>query len=480
MKKLAVGDVEFVPASFCSNDGRLFQSNGRLYRALAPERSAFFEGLFREGVIDQLVGEGFLVETTPVDLTLEGFGLVVQHRRVPFVTYPFEWSDQALQDSALLLLRLNLELLRRGLMTHDVHPWNILFEGTAPVFVDLGSIKPAEGIDLGRWVEEFRRFYVRPLGLFRAGQGRIARLCLQDWKDWRGGVLAEDFGRLTEQGLGRRFASQQAARARRAVPAPVRAALRPVRRWLTKPNPHSGATSTPVYDPSVREAALGRLLRDVESTELPQQPYWDYYEELFTFPSFSDAGEWSDKHRGVAQALRTTRPGAVVDIGSNRGWYAQLAAREGSQVLATDKDEALVSQLYRDAKSQALPVQPLVVDFLWPSPGFGLLDFWPPAVERLRCDMAMALALVHHLAHSQGMHFGHIVRGFSRFTDRWLLTEFIPHEDPILSTWYRRKLEWYTLDSFLAELGREFDVIQQMPSDPPTRTLLLCEKRRTA
>lgn len=476
IRELKLDEIQFSPASYCSGDGRLFEWQGGLYRAVTLERSPFYEQIFKEGVIEDLLNRGFLVETEPVQMTLPGYGLIVQHHKVPFVTYPYEWCDRALKDSALFLLDLNLELLRFGLMTHDVHPWNILFEGTKPIFVDLGSIRLAEEIDFARWIEHFRRLYLRPLYLFSDGQTRIARQSLQHWIGWDAGVYEQDFVRLTQQHLGRHLLSKQADHLREAIPASIRVPLRPIRRMVTRMINSRRMAVSPHENVQSRRSILESLRVEADAVELPDNLDWDYYKDLFSFPSFSDGMDWSPKQRGVANIIRKVKPSTVIDFGSNRGWYSQLAAYEGARVIATDVDELLVSLLYRDVKCSNLLLQPLVLDFAWPSPGMGLMNFRAPAVDRLKCEMALALALVHHLVHLYAMQFDYIVEGLSEFTTRWLLTEFIPYNDPHLSQWNSRRLDWYCLDNFLAALKVRFRVIEIMESDPPARTLIFCER----
>ena len=47
-----------------------------------------------------------------------------------------------LKEAALLTLDLCIRLAEKELTLQDAHPWNILFDGHHPVFIDLGSITP--------------------------------------------------------------------------------------------------------------------------------------------------------------------------------------------------------------------------------------------------------------------------------------------------------------------------------------------------
>jgi hypothetical protein len=468
-------DVQYVQASFCSRGGRLFEWRNELYRGIAPELSAFYERLFQDGVIDGLVAGGFLVETRKTDLRLEGYGLVVKHRKLPFVSYPYEWCSEAFKDAALFFLDLNVELLKAGLLSFDVSPYNIVFDGNKPLFVDLDSIRKWDSVDLGVWFEEFQLLFLRPLRLFEAGNERIARLCLSEWKGWRRGVSRDDFVRLMDQELGKRFFRAQWQRATGHLPYRLRAPLRRVRQTLANRFRPPAAPQWPTIQQVASE--LRALRTQVNALNVVRTPDWDYYRDLFAFPSFTDTSEWSPKQHGVANALDMTTPASIIDIGSNRGWYAQLAASRGATVIALDRDDNLVSLLYRDAKQNGFPLQALVMDIVWPTPTQGLLGMWTCAVDRLKCDMVMALALIHHLVHFEGMRFEQVVDGLSRFTTRWLLIEFVPYEDPNLDGWPGLSRQgWYTLDNFLTALKEGYNVVWVTASDPPQRTLILAEK----
>jgi hypothetical protein len=167
----------------------------------------------------------------------------------------------------------------------------------------------------------------------------------------------------------------------------------------------------------------------------------------------------------------------VLDIGSNRGWYSQLAALGGSQVVAFDVEETCITQLYCDAKENNLPILPLVMDLRNPSPAYGLCNQWfAPAIERLKCDMVFALALVHHLVFREHFNFEQIVDALSVFSKRWLLVEFIPSDDRYVREWWSEAFSWYTLDNFIDMLKKRFHNVRILPSYPKPRVLLLCEK----
>ena len=157
-----------------------------------------------------------------------------------------------------------------------------------------------------------------------------------------------------------------------------------------------------------------------------------------------------------------------------------MAAQTGARVTAFDTDEDSVGLLYETAKAEVLDILPLVMDCLNPSPtcGWRALQY-PSALQRLRSDMALALALVHHLAITQRQTFERIVVALADYAEKWLLTEFVPLDDPrsreLLAT-HSRDMSWYTLDGFVSALSHMFSCIETFPSYPDGRVLILCTR----
>jgi len=182
----------------------------------------------------------------------------------------------------------------------------------------------------------------------------------------------------------------------------------------------------------------------------------------------------------ISELLQDLKPKTVADIGCNMGGYAVLAARQGASVTAFDTDEDSVTLLYRLVKEKNLNILPLVLDVTNPSPAAGWRSMqYPSAVERFRAEGALALALVHHLAITQGQSFDRIVEELADYCEKWLITEFVPPDDPrtkeILLT-CRRDMSWYTLQGFLSSLESKFKKITTFDSHPSGRVLMLCEK----
>jgi hypothetical protein len=161
----------------------------------------------------------------------------------------------------------------------------------------------------------------------------------------------------------------------------------------------------------------------------------------------------------------------VLDIGCGDGWYAKLAARMQSRVVAFDIDSRSVADLYDDARSLGLAILPLVIDFAKPTAARGLANHWSVAAsERFRCDLVLALGVVDQLVMRQRLNFDQIAGGFHQFTKKYLIVEFVSPDDMAV-----RPPPWYTVESLERALSIWFRTVKRMSSSTEDCMLLLCE-----
>jgi hypothetical protein len=468
---IPVNDVKFYPLSMADTSGRLFVWQRHLYRAISQERTALCARLFQDGVIDKLVNKGFLVETERTRLTMSGYRLIVKHRLLPFVSYPYEWSGAMLRDAALLIIDLALQLSDYGLMLQDAHPWNVLFDGPRPVYVDLGSIVESRGNAPWPAYEEFCRLFINPLRLMALGYGRIARWLLHDLDK---GICYSDLpalGTCAQFRVVRERTKSLASKLKATIPPRLQRAIRRSMSFgSVSRRPLTGGLAP-------GRGLLNQVRRSVEKIRIPRRTtQWsEYYGGAWRH--FNPSDGWTAKEHSVYSILSQLRPTSLLDVGSNRGWYSGLAASRGIEVVAFDSDETCINDLFWYAKSRNLTILPIVMDFKKPSPGIGFDSQWgAPATERFKCDMVVCLALVHHLVFGCHLNFDQIVGGLSAFANKWLLVEFVLPEDAYVRKWSPGSRPWYALAPFQRALERQYRIVRMVPSSPATRILLLCER----
>jgi hypothetical protein len=120
----------------------------------------------------------------------------------------------------------------------------------------------------------------------------------------------------------------------------------------------------------------------------------------------------------------------AADFGANTGKFSRLAAGMGFFVLSHDIDEVAVDKNYRSMSlGKEDSILPLLLDLTNPSPALG----WANAerssfMERQHVDVAMALAIIHHIAISNNVPLDAIADFFARLCEH-LIIEFVPKSD---------------------------------------------------
>ena len=121
------------PGSFRDPESRVFYAGDGVYRSLSADGLADFEAVSSSKLWERYSGDGSIVGT---DLLENGAGLpgglvkesaaVLKHERIPFVSYPYEWTFSMLKDAALLQLDLMLAALEEDMVLKDSSPYNCL------------------------------------------------------------------------------------------------------------------------------------------------------------------------------------------------------------------------------------------------------------------------------------------------------------------------------------------------------------------
>ena len=88
---------------------------------------------------------------------------VLRHERMPFVSYPYEWTFSMLKDAALLQLAITRQAFAAGLGLKDATPYNVQWRGARPVFIDVGSFERARQGEPWLGYRQFCMLFLYPL-----------------------------------------------------------------------------------------------------------------------------------------------------------------------------------------------------------------------------------------------------------------------------------------------------------------------------
>lgn len=462
MDQIPQDEISFHPHSYGDPDGRLFSWRGELYRGISHRRTPFFREVFQKGVLQKLMEGGILIDSEPVGSNLEGYGMVLRHRRIPFVSYPHEWCAVMFRNAGIAYLDLVGELARVGLMLKDTHPWNLLFDGCQPVYVDLTSLVPiTDRLDFIN-ADKFQRYYIYPLLLMSAGQERIFRHLLPDYE----GISRADVVMLTQKKprfpftvLNHGIVSVVQNRVPEEWRAPFKGSFALARSFLAKAR-HSQLS---LLD------SIERLKDELTRISLPVAAIG---KSDTLSPVIGPATE-----QKLKQMINELHPRSILAIGNDLNDlsdFAELTPPTASQLVYFDRNSDYVSRLYYRAIEKKSPLLPLVIDFTDPTPSRGLSSHLSiAAAERLQCEMVIAMGLIKQVIMERHLRFDQIVHGLEQFSKRWLITDFMPLDSCEQSSVVNA---WYTLDNFVAALRKKFTDVQLLSRSSNGHGLLLCQK----
>ncbi|MGC2403320.1 MAG: class I SAM-dependent methyltransferase [Acidobacteriaceae bacterium] len=390
--------------------------------------------------------------------------LLLQHPRVFFPSYPWEWTPAQWVAAGELTLEFCTQLLREGWILKDATPLNVLFDGSRPVFVDVLSVERRDPRS-PLWLAygQFARTFLLPLAAYKhLGWPLAATLSRRD--GYEPGDLRPYFSGLKRW------------------KAPLRS-LVTLPALLEKRARAAGAPRKLQQAPEIATAVLERNLRQCRKTLHALQTgtrrsRWTNY---LNADHYTDA-ERRQKQEFVDRTLKALRPGSVLDVGSNTGQFSRIAAGAGAQVVGWDTDVASSELNWEQARASGSSILPLVADVARPTPAVGWRNAESlPLLERAyqRFDCVLMLGILHHLLLADQIPMPDVAALLSSLTRKWSIVEWVPRSDPRYIDLCRGRDELYAhLDErfFLDHFTRHFTVVnrEQLSNG---RVLFLFERR---
>ena len=450
-------------SSFRDPAGNVVLVEDHVYRIIHAEaldewRNFSESALFRKLQEDRLLIPSYSATEVPPELSqyLQN-GTVIEHERIPVISYPYEWSYEMLRQAALLHLEIMERCLDHDYILKDASSFNIQFVGPDPIFIDVLSFarwRPGESWSA---YNQFCKMFLYPLLLHAYKQvpfhswirSELEGLDpkqvshLMSFRDtFRSGVLTHV---RMQAWMQKRFDNSSRS---------TRAAVR-----------SSGFSKTAIRN-NVR--GLHRLLSGLPAPK--EKSHWSRYG---TTHQYSDSA-LAQKEAFVESTLATRNEWRLVwDLGCNTGQFSQLAAKHAGYVIAMDSDHCSVDLLYERVRKEKIQnLLPLVVNLANPSPDQGWAgqerhELW----SRGRPDMILCLALTHHVVLSSNIPLQAFV-GWLGAAGANLIIEFVDKKDPMAERLLLNKDDTYrdySQKNFEAYLKEHFLLEKQQTG--ATRTL---------
>ena len=424
-----------LPSSYRDPEGFVFKENGFIYRSISPTYFEDYNLLFRSGLYKELTEKGRLIKHEELNHENNSDSKIILPEQIPFISYPYEWSFDMWKDAAIVTLKIAMLAQQKGMMLKDATPFNIQFYKGRPVFIDTLSFEKYEPDNSWIAYRQFCECFLGPLLLMK--------YCHRD--------------------MGKLFSTYPEG-----FPLEIISSLLPNRAfWNVNVQLHIRMQQRISGDKKNKKENKGLFsqkklhvlltgLLDMVTAMKPKESksVWDhYYTDTILGADYLSAKTNIFKKLSSGIAFKT-----VIDLGANDGYFSILLRDRADWIIAADADSNCINALYKTIRKEKIKnIVPLVSVFTAPSPALGWANAERSSLtERLKADLVLALALVHHLAISANIPLSFMAKWLSDIAP-FLIIEFVPKTDEKVKELLMHRKDIFT--RYTAELFRkEFEV----------------------
>lgn len=449
--------------SYKDPSARVVLENGLYYRHIFESFKSDYEMFINSGLYKKLVDSELIISHIEIKppYTHKFVYKILLPDQIDFQSYPFEWSFEQWKKVILLFLKINIISLQYGMILKDASPFNFYFKKGKPILLDTTSFIQFK-IDGDSW-NAYLQFCQELLAPFA-----LIRFCGQKWSR----LLQSQI-----RGISLNFASKQL----------------PIRSWFNpscffhihfhakfeNKKPRKDKLAKSIFSAEKLIILLSSLFDDINSWEKSKidTNHWSKYYQT----NIESTLYLSSKEKKIEQWLNFISPQRSLDLGANDGRFSRVAAKYSKYVIAIESDPICVDLIDRMIHDEKIfNITALVGDLSNPSPAMGVLNLeLDSLIGRLKVDLLLALALVHHLCISCYMSLQQVVELFYVLTTSYAVVEFIPVDDQKVKILMNSKsvtFPEYNEGQFLESFRTRFDLLESFTIDSSKRKLFLFKK----
>ena len=460
--------------SFRDRKAKVFYHKGGVYRVLSRAAMSNWNALSATRFFPRFSGSGKIVRTEIVnssdspEVQPQGQWVgVLKHERIPFISYPYEWSFGMLKNAGLLQIELLLEALKEDLILKDSSAFNVQWRGSAPAFIDITSFEKLAPGEPWIGYRQFCQLFLYPL-LLQAYKDVPFQLWLRGSLD---GIESEDLVRLMS----------------------ARDFLRP-------------GVFTHVFLQARMQSRFGNSQRDVKRDlrkagfskqlivsnlkrihKLIQGLKWEPVRSVWADYAVTNAYSEEERERKAAfvrKVVHSRFRELTWDLGCNTGVFSRIAAENARYVVALDADQLAVERLFQALKAERIKtILPLLNNLADPSPNLGWRGLERKSLaNRGKPELVLCLALIHHLVIGANIPLGEFVEWLASLGAD-LVIEFITKKDALVQTLLRNKEDNYSdydQEYFEECLSKAFDLVRHERINSGRRILYYAKSKQHA
>lgn len=457
-----------IAGSFRDPAGKVHIIDDRIFRTVTEFGYDDFKAVLDTGYLDRLVDKKWLVPFEAVTETkiLKKLGpakLVLEHPRLRYISFPYEWSFTLLKTAALRHLDIVLDALDHDVVLTDATAYNIQFDGPRPIMIDHLSFRPYRPGEYWLAHRQFCEQFLNPL-LLRADFGITHNAWYRGEPD---GIPTSDIAQLYS-GLSRfsfkkqahiflpaRFQQNAKAERERAAKqleqkplskAAYRGLVSQLRSWISKLSPKGGLSVWEDYDND-------NSYRDDEARQ---------------------------KAEYISQFCAQVKPDLLFDLGCNSGAFSEAGLSGGAKsAIGFDFDQGALEKGFQRAERLDKPFLPLFLDATNPSPDLGWQQIERQGFAgRAQADAVIALAFIHHLAIAKNINLDSLIDWIMAQAPAGII-EFVDKNDPMIQDMLKLRediFSGYTREAFENAIKKRGKIVDQKTVSVHGRTLYHFQK----
>ena len=412
MNKLNILDMETVELSI-DQVGKILFYNNRVFRAINHDYVDQIKDMFDSGLIEELINKKLFPKTWISDIEIDGYSLVVEHEKITYWNYPYEWSFDMLRDAGLVILEVNKIANSYGYELMDSHSSNVVFNMNKPQYTDLGSFGKFDKNKDASW-KSYRIFYNHfyiPLYLWSKGYSDIGKnifLMMNYFSEKEFLKLKYPIINLLDDKY--------------------------VFKIMDKVRTLSLVSENKIKDKlgkGIKQKIalfLHKVFKKTFSIEKLEN-------EIINFTKPLESSMWNDYHDDIdpetnkrflriieiINSLNDAK--SLLELASNQGKFASLIMENThvEKLIATDYDKEAVNIMYLKNRNRD-NFLPLLFDMIRTT-GRKYDEYLH---KRIKSDIVMALAVTHHLILTQSIPIGNIFETMKNLTNKYIIIEFMP------------------------------------------------------
>ncbi|BCS96485.1 50S ribosomal protein L11 methyltransferase [Desulfoluna limicola] len=398
--------------------GTIYFYKDKVLRAITKESLSWVNELLDSGLIDELVSKKLFPKTLKTDYLIEGYSLIIEHEKLSNWNHSYEWSFDMLKDISIAVIEINEISNKYGYELIDCHASNLIFHYNKPIYIDLGSFRKTDDVTVWSAKNIFLASYYVPLKLYSMGYINIAQnitlspnyFSLAEFKKIEHPVVAGFIGLNNIKKI-------------QYIQDKIYSILLSSEDKIRKKLRHKNI----IY----LRIALGikKYLKCLSFNTEKAQLLIDklnIYEEKSIWGDYQDCVIPKDSLRfnrilEIVNSLEGAE--SAIEFAGNQGKLSCYLLKNSkiNSVIATDYDKNAVNKMYLSNKTTD-NFLPLLINFVNPEGR----AFDKKLVERIGADVSIALAVTHHLLLTQNYDLDYIFEMMSKFTNKYILIEFMP------------------------------------------------------